>query len=54
MMSDTIDAFGGLTDSALVATSLDTAGINAAVAAAHHHCANCGQMLTGHFCTNFD
>ena len=52
MMSDTIDAFGGLADAALVATSLDTAGINAAVVAAHHQCANCGQMLTGHFCTN--
>lgn len=53
MMSDTIDAFGGLADAALVATSLDAASIDTATAVdAPHQCANCGQMLSGHFCAD--
>lgn len=54
MMTDNIDALGGLVDAGLVARSLDRTGnINAAeIADARHQCANCDAPLAGNFCAN--
>ena len=53
-MSGEIDALGNLANAALVARSLEPeGGINhAAVADAHHVCANCDAPLSGNFCAN--
>lgn len=53
-MSGSLDALGGLANAGLVAASLDGPGNidAAAIADAHHHCANCDAALSGNFCAN--
>ena len=52
-MTDQFDALADLADATLVATALDRPGIDAAaVADAHHECANCNRPLAGNFCAH--